>query len=452
MKRATSCLAQAAERKRSRDRLASQLGERRRERIREGRIDVAVGADDQQAAVAELAGHEPEEQERGLVRRVQVVEHQHQRPRGRHALQEGGQESNSRKRAPSDSSGGAGGRSASRSRSSGSSWATSAAPSRGATRKAVARRRRARTAAATGPRASRRARRPPPSSGRPARAPRAPGPVRSAPRRAGSCRCRARRRAGTGGRGRRRRRRGRRRARPARARGRRTRCAASPSRARRAGGRSAARCECRVLREDRLLELAQPLARLDAELLDQRPARVLVGLQRVGLAVRAVEGQHQLRPQALPVGVLGDQRLQLPDHLGVAAERQLGLDQLLERRDAQVVEPGDLALRERLVGEIRQRRAAPQRQRLLERRQRRARAGRRPAPLRPRRRAARSGARRGAPDRARARSRARASRPAGRPSAAPQRLAQPRDVHLHGLGGRRRADARPTARRSAGPC
>ena len=83
-------LVEADERKRPRDGLASQLGERRRERIREGRIDVAVRADDQQAAVAELASDEPQKQKRGLVGRVQVVEHQHQRPRGRHALQEGG--------------------------------------------------------------------------------------------------------------------------------------------------------------------------------------------------------------------------------------------------------------------------------------------------------------------------------------------------------------------------
>ena len=51
---------------------------------------MAVGADDQQTAVAEFPRHEPQEQERGLVRRVQVVEHQHQRTRGRHALQECG--------------------------------------------------------------------------------------------------------------------------------------------------------------------------------------------------------------------------------------------------------------------------------------------------------------------------------------------------------------------------
>jgi hypothetical protein len=60
------------------------------------------------------------------------------------------------------------------------------------------------------------------------------------------------------------------------------------------------------LGEYRPLELAQTLSRLDPQFVDQCPAGVLVGLQRVRLAVAAVEGQHQLRPQTLSVGVLGD--------------------------------------------------------------------------------------------------------------------------------------------------
>ena len=119
--------------------------------------------------------------------------------------------------------------------------------------------------------------------------------------------------------------------------------------------------EFRVLREYGPLEFAEPLAGLDPQLLDQCPAGVLVGLEGVGLAVRAVEREHQLRPQALSVGVLADQRLELPHHLGMAAERQLRLDQLLQGGDPQVVETGDLALGEGLVGELRQWRAAPQR-------------------------------------------------------------------------------------------
>ena len=124
--------------------------------------------------------------------------------------------------------------------------------------------------------------------------------------------------------------------------------------------------ERRVLRQDRSLQLPQPLARLDAELLDQLAAGLLVGLQRVGLAVGAIQGEHQLRAQALAERVLGDQRLELSDHLGVPAERQPRVDLQLQGRRAQVGEARDVALGERLVGEIGERLAAPEREAFVE--------------------------------------------------------------------------------------
>ena len=87
-------------------------------------------------------------------------------------------------------------------------------------------------------------------------------------------------------------------------------------------------------------------AGLDPELLDQRPARVAVDVERLGLATRAVEREHELAAQALAQRVLGDQRLELADELGVAAERELGVDALLERRHAQLLEARDLRLGE----------------------------------------------------------------------------------------------------------
>ena len=101
--------------------------------------------------------------------------------------------------------------------------------------------------------------------------------------------------------------------------------------------------ELRILREDRPLELAQPRPGSIPSSSTSACARVLVGLEGLGLALRAVEGEHQLRVQALALRVLADQRLELADQLGVAAQRQLGLDPLLERGEAQLVEPGDLA-------------------------------------------------------------------------------------------------------------
>ncbi len=130
------------------------------------------------------------------------------------------------------------------------------------------------------------------------------------------------------------------------------------------------RGELRRLGEDRPLELAQPLPRLDAELLDQAAARVLVGLQRVRLAIAAVQREHELPAQALAVRVRGDQRLELADHLRVAPQRELGLDQQLVRSHPLVLQARDLALGEGLVGEVVERRAAPERERRFQRRDR----------------------------------------------------------------------------------
>ena len=83
--------------------------------------------------------------------------------------------------------------------------------------------------------------------------------------------------------------------------------------------RSAADGERVVLAEDRLLELLEAGARLDPELVEQGGARRPVRVERLGLAARAVEREHQLGAERLAQRVLGDERLQLPDELGRAA-------------------------------------------------------------------------------------------------------------------------------------
>ena len=115
----------------------------------------------------------------------------------------------------------------------------------------------------------------------------------------------------------------------------------------------------RILGEDRALQLPQALARLDPQSLDQAPSGVVVGLQRVRLPVAAVEREHQLRPESLPVGMVADQRLEPWHHLVMPAELELRLNQQLERRGPQVIEPGHLVLGERLVCDVCKRRALP---------------------------------------------------------------------------------------------
>ena len=133
-----------------------------------------------------------------------------------------------------------------------------------------------------------------------------------------------------------------------------------------AGRRSSRRRERRVLREDPPLELAQAIPGLDSEVLNQSPACILIDPQSVGLSLAAVQGQHQLRPQTFPIGVLGDQRLELADHPGVPAEPELRFDQLLDRAHAYLLEARDFGLGKCLVGEVDQRCVVPQRERPFE--------------------------------------------------------------------------------------
>ena len=122
----------------------------------------------------------------------------------------------------------------------------------------------------------------------------------------------------------------------------------------------------RILPEDRLLQVAQLRARLDAELADEPLARVLVGVERLGLAAAAVEREHQLGGEALVRRVLGHQPAQLADDLGVPAGGDVGLDAARERGDPRLLEAAHLAGCERLVRQVAERRAAPQAERLAQ--------------------------------------------------------------------------------------
>ena len=66
--------------------------------------------------------------------------------------------------------------------------------------------------------------------------------------------------------------------------------------------------------------------------------------------------------------LFGDERLQLGDDGVVPAEREVGVDALLEGREAEVVEPPGPDLRERLAAKLRKRRTAPEGQRFAQQR------------------------------------------------------------------------------------
>ena len=119
-----------------------------------------------------------------------------------------------------------------------------------------------------------------------------------------------------------------------------------------------------VLLQDRVVEAAQLRARLDPDLLHQHRAGRPVRLERVGLAARAVQGEHPLRMQPLAQRLLAHQRLQLRDDLAVAAGGEVLLDGKLQRGEPELLEPADLGGGERLRIHVVQGRPAPQRERV----------------------------------------------------------------------------------------
>ena len=110
----------------------------------------------------------------------------------------------------------------------------------------------------------------------------------------------------------------------------------------------------------------QRLARLDPELLGERAPRLVVGLERLGVAARAVEGEHQLATRSLAQRLLGDQGFELRNHGVDIAQRELRLGALLAHCQHELFERGQRGIRERSLGEVVERRPAPQRERLVE--------------------------------------------------------------------------------------
>ena len=112
--------------------------------------------------------------------------------------------------------------------------------------------------------------------------------------------------------------------------------------------------------QDRKLELAQDGARLEAELLVEHPARLPIGLERLGLAAAPVEGEDQVAAQTLAQAVAGDEAGELGDELAVVPQLEVGLEPVLECGEAQLLQRGRLGVGERGVEPV-ERDAAPER-------------------------------------------------------------------------------------------
>ena len=110
-----------------------------------------------------------------------------------------------------------------------------------------------------------------------------------------------------------------------------------------------------------LLELA---AGLDPQLLDERSAGVGVRLEGIRLAPASVEREHELAPQPLAKRMARDQLSQLGGELRTPSPVEVRRHPVLEHRQPQLLQAGDLPLGEALVREVGEGRAAPHLERL----------------------------------------------------------------------------------------
>ena len=116
----------------------------------------------------------------------------------------------------------------------------------------------------------------------------------------------------------------------------------------------------RILGEDRALQVAQRRAGLQPELLREPSTHRPISGERVSLAFRPVQSQHQLALQALAQRIRPGQLLELGHQRVVPASGEIRVEPGLQRVQALLLKPSDRGLRERLGGDVGQRRATPQ--------------------------------------------------------------------------------------------
>ncbi|MDA0166737.1 hypothetical protein OM076_41125 [Solirubrobacter ginsenosidimutans] len=185
----------------------------------------------------------------------------------------------------------------------------------------------------------------------------------------------------------------------------------------------------RVLLANELPQRPQLAARLEPELSDKQIARRLIRGQGVGLAPAAIEGEDQLSRDSLTRRTGGQQLLQLGDQRDVPTTGEIGVDTSFQRDQPLFLQAGDRLLGERLEDQLGECRSAPQVQRL-------AQHGGRALGLPGGERVAAVGHQRVEAlgiELSRLDPQAVPGRGRGDDVPGTERLAQPRDVHLHGL-------------------
>ena len=115
--------------------------------------------------------------------------------------------------------------------------------------------------------------------------------------------------------------------------------------------------------EDRAFQLLQLGARLEPQFVDEHRTCGAEHGERVALASAAVQREHLEPAQALTQRVLRDQRIELGRGLGRPPAVDVGAEPALQRSETQLVEARRDRAHGREVGDVGERRAAPERQR-----------------------------------------------------------------------------------------
>ena len=105
-------------------------------------------------------------------------------------------------------------------------------------------------------------------------------------------------------------------------------------------------------RGDGPVERDQVRGRFGPDLLEQAPAVVLEGAERVDLAARTRQRLHEQAARAVAERVLGEQGLEPRDGRGPVVLGEVALDEILHRGDAQLLEPVALGRCPQLVAEL----------------------------------------------------------------------------------------------------
>jgi hypothetical protein len=103
-----------------------------------------------------------------------------------------------------------------------------------------------------------------------------------------------------------------------------------------------------------------PGARVDAELVAEYGAKLLVRVQRPGDMTRPVQGDHQEAPEVLVHGMPRGQPRQLPQYVAMPVQRQVGLDTAFEYAEPGFLERSRLGLQDPSLADVDQCGPAPQ--------------------------------------------------------------------------------------------